>query len=161
VEHSFLLKPGMWSLSGYCIQPNSLLAVEGNVKISWKDGNWFKMFIEIALKDTSETMISCGYRGNLAREEKHYSYVAQHNLLGNIEGEGQLGFKSIVQHHWSISQNAIASCATFPTNSQLSTTQKRRGFETFCLLKENTYFYTSTILERHNFNNIIEATIQR
>jgi hypothetical protein len=161
VEHSFLLESGIWSLSGYCIQPNSVLVIEGNVKISWKDRNWFKMFIDIAEKESSEMMISCGYRGNLAREEKHYSYVAQHSLLGNIEGEGKLGFKSIVQHHWSISQNALSSNATFPGNSQLPTSQKRRGFETFCLLRENTYFYTSTILEGHNFNKIIEATIQR
>ncbi len=162
MNHSFLLGPGMWKINGCCIQPNSKpITIAGTVQISWKDRNWFKMFVEIEAQETHEMIISGRYRGNLAREEKHYTYVAQHSLLGNIEGEGTLGFKSIVQHHWSIGRNAIAPSATFPGSSQLPTTQKRRGFEIFYLLNENTYFYTSSILESHNFHNIIEATIHR
>ncbi len=142
--HIFLLEPGIWNISGHCIKPNLMpIAIEGNIQISWKEQNWFKMSIDITSDVENNIAVSCRYRGNLAREEKHYTYVAQHSLLGNIEGEGRLGFKSIVQHHWSIGK-----------------TQKKRGLETFYLLDENTYFYTSSILESHNFNNIIEATIQ-
>ncbi|MGF1539655.1 MAG: hypothetical protein ACFCU5_04260 [Pleurocapsa sp.] len=162
MDHSFLLEPAIWKIDGYCIKPNSVpIGIEGSIQVSWKDRNWFKMFMDIKSKEIPEMVISCRYRGNLVREEKQYSYVAQHYLLGNIEGEGKLGFKSIIQHHWSIGNNAIAFSSTFPGNSQLRTTQKRRGFETFYLLNENTYFYTSSILESHNFNNIIEATIYR
>ncbi len=145
MSHSFLLEPEIWKIQGYYIQPNSQpIAIEGNIQISWKEQNWFKMSLEIASDIENNITISCRYRGNLARQEKHYTYVAQHSLLGNIEGEGRLGFKSIVQHHWSIGM-----------------AKKRRGFETFYVLDENTYFYTSSILENHNFNNIIEATLER
>ena len=145
MAHSFLLESGFWTISGHCIQPNLMpIAIEGNVKIAWKDRNWFKTSLEMTSPEEASMIFSCRYRGNLALEEKHYTYVAQHSHLGNIEGEGRLGIKSIVQHYWTV-----------------GTTYKKRGWETFYALNEHTYFYTSSVLESHNINNIIEATFQR
>lgn len=145
MAHSFLLESAVWSLNGHWLQSEQTpTPVQGKIAIAWKPQNWFKIVTEIRSSDETDLVISCQFRGNLNYEEKYYTYVSQHSLLGNIEGEGRLGLQSIVQYSWSIGSN----------------TQKR-GFDTFYCLDKNTYHFTSTILDKHNLENTIEATLKR
>lgn len=145
MSHSFLLKSGIWYLNGHWVKPNLVtITIEGQITISWKQQKWFKILTTITSPDEPEIEISSKCQGNLNYEEKSYTYVLQHSLLGNIEGEGRLGKESIVQYYWSI-----------------GVAQKRRGFDTFYYLNGDTYYFTSSILEDHKLNNTMEATLKR
>lgn len=147
MTHSFLLESGIWHLHGHWAKPNQVaIAIKGQITISWKQHNWFKILTTITSDDEPETKIlsQCQCQGNLNYEEKSYTYVLQHSLLGNIEGEGRLGLESIVQYYWSVGM-----------------AQKRRGFDTFYNLNEDTYYFTSSVLEDHKLNCTMEATLKR
>ena len=145
MAHSFLLESGYWSINGHWLKPNSApIPLQGNIQIAWKQENWFKMNTSLTCEDETETQIIYQCRGNLNYEEKHYTYVSQHSLFGNIEGEGRLGFQSIIQYYWF-----------------MGTTKKQKGLDTFYCIDKNTYHFTSSILEEHSLKNTIEATLKR
>jgi hypothetical protein len=77
-------------------------------------------------------------------EAKHYTYVSQHNLLGNIEGEGRLGQRSITQYYWF-----------------MGTGSKQKGLDTYVYIDQNTYHLISSILDGHSIKQTIEATLKR
>ena len=39
-------------------------------------------------------------KGHFDNQDKSYSFVLKHNILGNIEGEGFLNLESIIQYYW-------------------------------------------------------------
>ena len=102
------------------------------------------MTISLTCKDESATKIVCQSRGNLDYEEKHYTYVARHSLLGNIEGEGRLNYRAIVQYYWF-----------------MENTKHHKGLDTYYRIDQNTYFFTSSILDAHSIKSTIEATLKR
>jgi hypothetical protein len=145
MAHSFLVESGYWNIKGHWLKPNSApIALEGNIQIAWKQANWFKMITTMTCDDEGTTKIAYQCRGNLNYEEKYYTYVAQHSLLGNIEGEGRLGLESIVQYYWF-----------------LGTATKQKGLDTFYRIDQSTYYLTSNILEGHSLLGTIEATLKR
>ena len=145
MAHSFLLESGYWNVNGHWLKPKSApIAIEGNMQTVWKRANWFKLTTSLICDDENATKIVYQSKGNLNYEEKHYTYVSQHSLLGNIEGEGRLGFQSIVQYYWF-----------------MGTGTKQKGIDTFYYLDRNTYSFTSSILSGHGFKHIIEATLKR
>jgi hypothetical protein len=145
VAHSFLLESGSWNVDGYWLKPGlAPIPIQGNILISWKQKNWFKMTTLLTYGEEAAAEILCKCRGNLDYEENYYTYVSQHSLLGNIEGEGRIGFQSIVQYYWFMGTNV-----------------GQKGFDTFYCLNQNTYHFTSSILDSHNLKNTIEATIKR
>ncbi len=144
MTHSFLLQSGKWDLQGRYLQKNqSPSMVQGFMDITWKEDNWFKIVSELSFEDQPQTKIISKSRGHLDTEIKSYTYVLQHSLLGNIEGEGWIGSQSIVQYYWIVAGN-----------------QNRTGFDTFSRLSEDTYALTSVVLERHNLNSTMEATLK-
>lgn len=72
--------------------------------------------------DVEGTKITIQCKGNLNYEEKYYTYVAQNSLLGNIEREGRLGLKSIIQYYWF-----------------LGTATRQKGLDTFYSINQNIY----------------------
>ncbi len=145
MDHSFLIESGNWNLQGYWLkQDRSPISIQGTLEIAWKRDNWFTIVARLVSQDEINPEVTYKYRGHLNFEEKHYTYVLQHNLLGNLEGEGWIAVRSIVQCSWAVSSS-----------------QRRRGFESFYLLDANTYCFTSSILEGHNLNSSMEATLKR
>ena len=145
MAHSFLLESSYWNIQGYWLKPNTApIPLEGNINIAWKRENWFKLTTHLTCQDRTQTQIVYQSRGSLNYEEKYYTYVSQHSLLGNIEGEGRLGFQSIIQYYWVIGAST-----------------KQKGLDTYYCLDSNTYHFTSSILEGHSVKNTIEATLKR
>lgn len=145
VAHSFLVESGFWNVTGHWLKPNSTpITLEGNIQIKWKQANWFKMTTTLTCSDEQATKIIYQSKGNLNYEEKYYTYVAKHSLLGNIEGEGRLGSQSIIQYYWL-----------------LGATSKKKGFDTFYSIDKNTYHLNSSVLEGHSLQDTIEATLKR
>ncbi|BAZ44793.1 hypothetical protein NIES4102_18100 [Chondrocystis sp. NIES-4102] len=145
MQHSFLLESGYWNVNGHWFKNNSLaIPFKGTIHIAWKRDNWFKISTSLTCEDETTTQIVSQYRGNLNYEEKSYTYVAQHSLLGNIEGEGRLKLQSIIQYYWFI-----------------GTPSKQKGLDVFYCVDQDTYYLISSILDGHNLKNIIEATLKR
>ena len=145
MAHSFLVESGYWSVNGYWLKPKlAPILLEGGIQVAWKQANWFKINTSLTCDDEAETKIIYQCRGNLNYEAKYYTYVSQHSLLGNIEGEGRLGERSIIQYYWFI-----------------GTASKKKGLDTFFYIDQNTYYFTSSILDGHNIINTIEATLKR
>ncbi len=145
MAHSFLLESSFWNVTGHWLKPNlAPIPLEGTIQTAWKRENWFKITTNLTCNDEKATKIVSQCRGNLNYKEKYYTYVSQHSLLGNIEGEGRLGFQSIVQYYWFI-----------------GTTSHQKGLDTFYYADSNTYHLTSSILEGHNVKYTIEAVLKR
>lgn len=158
MTHRFLLEPGKWSVNGYFHQKDRIpLTVRGFVTITWKQEYWFKMVTQLTLNNYSQSPrhqtadeaiattseIICKYKGHLDNEGKSYTYVLQHSILGNIEGEGWITSQSIIQYHWIVGSS-----------------HRRTGVDTFFSLSEDTYHFTSVILESHNLKSTMEATLK-
>lgn len=144
MTHSFLLQPGRWSISGHFRQKQQIpMIVRGFITITWQQEYWFKMVSQFTLNNESQSEIISQYKGHLDRDKKSYTYVLQHSILGNIEGEGWITSQSIIQYHWIVGG-----------------TKKRTGIDTFYLISEDTYHFTSVILESHSLNSAMEATLK-
>lgn len=144
MTHSFLLQSGKWDVKGQYREKNQSPSIfQGFIDISWKEDNWFRILSELSFEDQTQPKIISKSRGRLDMEIKSYTYVLQHSLLGNIEGEGWIGDQSIVQYYWIVAGN-----------------QNRTGFDTFSRLSEDTYALTSVVLQRHNLNSTMEATLK-
>ena len=144
MTHSFLLESGFWNVTGHWHKPNlAPIALEGNIQITWKRENWFKLTTSLTCQDDIKTQIIYQSRGNLNYAEKYYTYVSQHSLLGNIEGEGKFGLQSIIQYYWFMGAN------------------NQKGLDTFYCIDRDTYYLTSSILDGHSVKNTIEATLKR
>ncbi|MCC0177400.1 hypothetical protein I4641_10470 [Waterburya agarophytonicola K14] len=145
MAHSFLLEPGYWKITGHWLKPKSTpIPLQGGMQIAWKRETWFKLTTSLVCDDENATKIIYQCRGNLNYEEKNYTYVSQHNLLGNIEGEGRLGFQSIIQYYWFI-----------------EATSQQKGLDTYYCVDSNTYHLTSSILDGHSVKHTIEAVLKR
>jgi hypothetical protein len=145
VTHSFLVEAGYWSVDGYWLKPNlPPISIKGGIQTAWKRDNWFKITTSLTCDDETQTKIIYQCRGNLNYAEKHYTYVSQHSLLGNIEGEGRFGFRSIVQYYWFI--GAVGN---------------KKGLDTYYRVDQNTYYLTSNLLDAHSINSTIEAILKR
>ena len=145
MAHSFLIEAGYWHVSGHWLKPNlAPIPLAGGIKTVWKRANWFKLTASLTCEDEAKTNIVYQCRGNMNHEAKHYTYVSQHSLLGNIEGEGQLAQQSIIQYYWF-----------------MGTATKQKGFDTFYCLDQNTYYLTSSILDGHSIKNTIEVILKR
>lgn len=145
MAHSFLIEAGYWNVTGHWLKPDlAPIPLAGGIKISWKRANWFKLTTSLSCEDEAATEIIYQCRGNLNYEARHYTYVSQHNLLGNIEGEGRLGNLSIIQYYWFVGNGS-----------------KQKGLDTFYCVDRNTYYLTSSVLSVHGIESTIEATLKR
>jgi hypothetical protein len=144
LTHTFLLEAGRWTIEGTWLERNQLpISIKGRLLIAWSNDNWFNIVSKLTFPDGEKEDIAYQYRGRLAEEEQHYSFVLQQSDLGQIEGEGWLGNDTIVQRYWVLAD------------------RRRSGFETFYRLNNNTYHLTSGLLNGHYLSSTIEAKLER
>lgn len=151
MTHSYLMQAGTWQLQGNSIANNGVSrAIEGKTVITWKQDNWFSVkstldFVESTDESTAQLKsIAIKYRGHLDNKLQRYTYVLQHSLFGDVEGEGWICPNSIIQRYWVLGDR-----------------QKRNGFETFYRLNEDTYYFSGGILAGQYLNSTMEATLER
>ncbi|MBW4670111.1 MAG: hypothetical protein KME60_22540 [Cyanomargarita calcarea GSE-NOS-MK-12-04C] len=153
MAHTFLLEPGRWTLQGSWIERNSMpISVKGMTLVAWNRDNWFTMATKLKFPLSDRPEIALVYKGRLDDGERQYSFLLQHNLLGQVEGEGWIGPDTIVQHYWGLGVKV-----TTPGENR----QRRSGFETLYRMSDDTYHLTSSILAGHFLSSTIEATLER
>ena len=144
MNHSFLLQSAKWSVEGNHFEKDrGFIPLKGFITISWQRESWFKMITQLSVGGKSPREIISHCKGHFDNQRKSYTYVLQHSILGNIEGEGWLGSDSIIQNYWIV-----------------GATQRRLGFDTFYCLSEDTYHFTNVYLENLNLTSTMEATLK-
>jgi hypothetical protein len=145
VAHTFLMQPGRWTIQGNWLERDGMpISVKGMTLVAWNRDNWFTMATKLIFPGSDRPEISLLYKGYLHSEERQYTFLLQHNGLGQIEGEGWIGVSTIVQHYWVLGDR-----------------QRRSGFETLHRLSDDTYYLSSGIMAGHFLNSTIEASLER
>lgn len=145
MAHTFLMQPGRWTLQGSWLERNSMpINVKGMILVAWNRDNWFTMATKLIFPGSDRSDISLLYKGRLDDGERQYTFLLQHNLLGQVEGEGLIGVSTIVQRYWALGDR-----------------QRRSGFETVHQLSDDSYYLSSAILGGHFLNSTIEASLER
>jgi hypothetical protein len=145
VAHTFLLEPGRWAIQGNWLERNGTpISIKGMTLVAWNRDNWFTMATKLIFPGSDRSEISLKYKGRLHDGERQYTFLLQHNILGQVEGEGWIGLDTIVQRYWVLSDH-----------------QRRSGFETLHRISEDTYYLSSGILAGHFLTNTMEASLER
>ncbi|QLE54188.1 hypothetical protein [Nostoc sp. TCL26-01] len=143
--HTFLLEPGRWTIQGNWLERNGLpISVKGMILVAWNRDDWFTMAAKLIFPGSDRPEISLQYKGRLHHGERQYTFLLQHSLLGQVEGEGWIGVDTIVQRYWAISDR-----------------QRRSGFETIHYISKNTYHLSSGVITGHFLTSTIEANLER
>ncbi len=143
--HTFLLEPGRWVIQGSWLERNSPpIPLKGLTLVVWNRDNWFSMATKLIFPKSDRPEISFLYKGRLHDGERQYNFLLQHNVLGQIEGEGWICPDTIVQRYWVLSDR-----------------QRRSGFETLHRINDDQYYLTSGILVGHFLDSTIEANLER
>lgn len=146
MAHSFLMEAGIWLFQGNWLENNQLpLAVKGKISTNWNQEDWFAVNTTILFIEGTHEPITLKYKGKLNQQQKRYTYVLQHSILGNVEGEGWIAPSTIIQRYWVLGGDD----------------RKRGGFETFYRLNNNTYHLACGILAGHYLSSTMEATLER
>ena len=145
MSHTFLLEPGKWMLQGNWLDQDALpVTVKGKILVAWSRNDWFTMITKLIFPQSDRAEISWQYRGRLNTDNRQYTFVLQHSLLGRVEGEGWVAPESIVQRYWVLSDR-----------------QRRTGFETLHQLSADRYCLSSSLMAGHHLMSLMEATIER
>ncbi|MDB9373819.1 hypothetical protein [Nodularia sphaerocarpa] len=145
MAHTFLLQPGRWTMEGNWLERDGMpISVKGMTLVAWSRDNWFTMATKLIFPGSDRAEISLQYKGRLDKEERQYSFLLQHNLLGKIEGEGWIGIDTIVQHYWVLGDR-----------------QRRSGFETMHRISEKAYYLSSGVMTGHVLTNTMEVSLER
>jgi len=145
VAHTFLLEPGRWIMQGSWLERNGLpISVKGMTLVAWNRDNWFTMATKLIFPGSDRSEISLQYKGHLHDGERQYTFLLQHNLLGQVEGEGWIGPDTIVQRYWVLGDR-----------------QRRNGFETLLRVNDDSYYLTSGILVGHFLTSTMEVSLER
>ncbi|AFZ00212.1 hypothetical protein [Calothrix sp. PCC 6303] len=145
MAHAFLLEPGRWTLQGSWLERDGMpINVKGMTLVAWSRDNWFTMATKLIFPGSDRAEIALQYKGRMDDGERNYSFLLQHNQLGQIEGEGWIGPDTIVQHY-----------------RVLNDRQRRSGFETLHRLNKNSYHLTTGILVGHFLSSSMEASLER
>ncbi|QXE22616.1 hypothetical protein B6N60_01301 [Richelia sinica FACHB-800] len=145
VTHTFLLEPGRWTMQGSWLERNCLpITFKGLTLVVWSRDNWFSMATKLIFPGSDRSEISFQYKGRLHEGDRQYTFLLQHNLLGQVEGEGWICPDTIVQRYWVLGDR-----------------QRRSGFETLHRVSNDNYFLTSGILSGHFLTSTMEANLER
>nr|WP_202895912.1 hypothetical protein [Iningainema tapete] len=138
------MEPGRWILQGSWLERNSMpISVKGITLVAW-NREWFTMATKLIFPKSDRPEIALQYKGRLDRGERLYAFLLQHNLLGQVEGEGWIGPETIVQRFWALGDN-----------------QRRSGFETLHRMDNDSYYITSSIMAGHSLTSTMEASLER
>ena len=116
--------------------------VKGKILVAWSRDDWFTMVMKLMLPDTEPAEMALQYRGRLTGDDRQYTFVLQHSLLGRVEGEGWVAPDSIIQRYWALGDR-----------------QRRTGFETLYRLDNERYHLSSGIMTGHYLTSAMEATL--
>lgn len=145
MAHAFLLEPGRWTLQGTWLERDGMpINVKGMTLVAWSRDNWFTMATKLIFPGSDRAEIALQYKGRMDQGERNYSFLLQHNQLGQIEGEGWISPDTIVQHY-----------------RVLNDRQRRTGFETLYRLNQNSYHLTTGIIAGHFLSSSMEANLER
>jgi hypothetical protein len=145
VAHSFLLEPGKWTLQGTWLTRDALpMSVKGKILVAWKQDNCFMVATKLSFLEGEQEDIVIQSRGRMTSQERQYSFVLQHSLLGQVEGEGWIAPESIVQRYWGLSDK-----------------QRRSGFETLRQVSQDRYHFSGGEMAGHYLTSTIEAELAR
>lgn len=132
-------------MQGNWLERNGMpISVKGMTLVAWNRDNWFTMATKLIFPGSDRSEISLQYKGRLHEGERQYTFLLQHNILGQIEGEGWIALDTIVQRYWVIGDR-----------------QRRSGFETLHRISEDRYYLSSGILAGHFLTNTMEANLER
>jgi len=145
VAHSFLLEPGRWTLQGTLLTRDTLpSAVKGKLLVAWKQDDRFMVATKLTFPETDQDDIVLQSKGRMTGQEMQYTFVMQHSVLGQVEGEGWIAPESIVQRYWGLSDK-----------------QRRTGFETLRQISPERYHFSSGMMAGHYLTSTIEAELAR
>lgn len=145
MNHTFLLEPGHWKMQGSWLERNHLpMIFQGMTLVTWKRDGWFSMETKLIFPGNEREEMSYQYKGRLDSFQRHYTFLLQHNIFGQIEGEGWICPETIVQRYWMLSDRL-----------------RRTGFETLHRVTEKNYYLTSGILSGHFLTSTMEASLER
>ena len=145
MSHSFLLEPGKWKLQGSWLTRETLpTPVKGKLLVVWKQVNCFQVVTKLSFPESNQTDIIIKSRGRMTDHERQYTFVLQHNLLGQVEGEGWIAPESIIQRYWGLSDK-----------------QRRTGFETLRQVSPDKYHFSGGIMAGHYLTSTLEAELTR
>ncbi len=145
VAHTFLLQPGRWVLQGSWLERDGLpINVKGMTLVAWNRDNWFTMATKLIFPGSDRADIALQYKGRLDTGARQYNFLLQHNILGQVEGEGWIGLDTIVQRYWVLSDR-----------------ERRSGFETLHRVNDDSYYLTSGIMAGHYLTSTMEASLER
>jgi hypothetical protein len=145
VNHTFLVEPGAWLLQGNWIERDAPpIDVKGKILVSWNRDDWFTMAQRLIYPTTEHDNIDLQFKGRFDTDDRRYTFVLQHTVLGKVEGEGWIAPDSIIQRYWAIGDK-----------------QRRTGFETLHRLNEDKYLLSSGIMAGHYLTSAMEATVER
>ena len=112
--------------------------------IAWKQQNCFQLVTKLSFPDASQPDIIIQTRGRVTDQDRQYTFVLQHSLLGKVEGEGWIAPESIIQRYWSLSDK-----------------QRRTGFETLRQISADRYHFSGGIMAGHYLTSTLEADLTR
>ena len=146
MAHSFLLEPGRWTLQGTLLTREALpTPVKGKLLVAWKPDGCFVIATKLSFpEDERADDVVIQARGRMTQQERQYTFVLQHSLLGQVEGEGWIAPESIVQRYWGLSDK-----------------QRRTGFETLRQVSPERYLFSSGVMAGHYLTSTIEAELAR
>ncbi|PZO52360.1 MAG: hypothetical protein DCF15_13810 [Phormidesmis priestleyi] len=146
MSHSFLLESGRWTLQGTWLTRDALPAVvKGKLLVAWKQDNCFVMATKLTFPEAEGADdIVIQSRGRMTTQERQYTFVVQHSLLGQVEGEGWIAPESIVQRYWGVNDK-----------------QRRTGFETLRQIGADRYHFSGGVMAGHYLTSTIEAELVR
>ena len=152
MAHSFLLEPGKWTLQGTWLTRDALpVPVKGKILVAWKQNNCFRVVTKLSFPedaDGNRDDIVIQSRGRMTSQERQYTFVLQHSLLGQIEGEGWIAPESIVQRYWGLGDKQRDQ-------------QRRSGFETLRQISSERYYFSGGETAGHYLASTIEAELIR
>lgn len=145
MAHSFLLEPGRWTLQGTWLTREALpTPVKGKFLVAWKPDGCFVIATKLSFPEGEQADIVIQARGRITQPERQYTFVLQHSLLGQVEGEGWIAPESIVQRYWGLSDK-----------------QRRTGFETLRQIGPERYHFSGGVMAGHYLTSTIEAELAR
>jgi hypothetical protein len=118
--------------------------VKGMILVAWNRDDWFTMVAKLVFPGSDRPEMSLQYKGRLHQGERQYTFLLQHSILGQVEGEGWIGLETIVQRYWVMSDR-----------------QRRSGFETMHRISEDSYYLSSGVMSGHFLTTTMEASLER
>nr|WP_228021293.1 hypothetical protein [Romeria gracilis] len=140
-----MIEPGRWTLQGNWLAREVAPApVKGKILVAWNRDHWFTMVTKLTFPGSELADQVLQHRGRVTSQERQYTFMMQHNLLGTVEGEGWIAPDSIVQRYWVLSDR-----------------QQRTGFETLYRLTADQYHLSSGVMAGYYLVSTMEAVLAR